>query len=249
MANTPQTGLIQETNTYDNESMNFLRGMMKANAANLALMNPFQSGRHHFIFTKLPEFMVGMFPDHMTRFKHMIERFSTAFDGIQDMQAQYNEMAGGSSGNKFSYLTTVDDNFDEFTIRMPFDTHKLPLLETLELWITGMLDPVSNFTHYHGWLEQNPNMDPSIEHEVAEGIYILLDRAGRPLRSCMLYGIRPTKAHKGQLNSEKNSHDAQQVDLTFKGIKREGVEINRLAKEMVEKLTIAKNYLDTKIEE
>lgn len=235
--------MIKNTGTFEAENANLLRGIMKADAASLALMNPFQSGRHYFVFTRMPEFMQKAFPTETTRFKALVERFSTAFDGIQDMQAQYGEVNGGSSMNKFSYLTAVEDNFDEFTIRMPYDTNTLDILNYLELWLVGMFDPATTFTHYHGKLDEFSD-GPSLQHEVAEGIYILLDRARRPIRAAAIYGIMPTKSHKGQLNSEKGSYDAQQIDLSMKGIKREGYHVNKKAEAILKTITTAINYMN-----
>ena len=236
----------KETKLFDHSQSNLVRGILRGNYDNLLFMSPFQSGRHFFIFLKMPSFMEAAFPEDTKRFKNIIEKFQTKFEGINDMTANFGEMDGGSASNKMSYITKTEMQFDEFTVGVPYDLHKLPLLEYLELWISGMSDPITDFTHYHGKLGDSRCPEPNIAYEVAEAIYILLDRGGRPLRSAMIYGIMPTKAHSSQLNSDKNNTEAQTLDLTFKGILRMSPDINALAMQVSNAIIFTKNYLEYK---
>ncbi|MGL5711495.1 MAG: hypothetical protein ACRCX2_00630 [Paraclostridium sp.] len=246
---TPGSGFEETKATFDDSQTNFIRGIMRPNYQNLLNMSPFQPGRFYFIFTKMPTFMESIDPDGTKRFQNIVEKYQTGFQGLNDMQANFGDIQTGTPSSKFSYVTTVDMQFDEFTVNIPHDLSKLPLLSYLEMWMTGVYDPMTGLTHYHGDLEANPGKYPegaNLGYEVAEGLYIALDRAGKPVRSMMIYGIQPTKGHHSQLNSEKGTHDAQAVELSFKGILRMSADINRIAKSFCDSIKFTKNYLEFK---
>ena len=246
MAIYPQSGLARETALMDHSQTNFVRGIMRGNYSNLFYMSPFQSGRHHFIFLKMASFMEAKFPELTKTFKNIVEKFQTKFEGIQDMSANFGEMEGGSASNKLSYVTNVEQQFEEFTIGVPYDLHRLPLLEYLELWLSGISDPITKITHYHGLMGSSQFPTPNIAYEVAEALYILTDRGGIPIRAGMIYGIIPAKAHDGQLNSDKTNTEAQQLDLTFRGIWRSSADINNLSLQVVKGIKMTVNYLEYK---
>lgn len=243
MAITTQTGLRSVTRQFSDADL--FRGILKLDDGNIAQFDPKVGGYATFYWTKMPPFMLMADKDLTTRFKNLTEKGATSFDGINDLTVSTEDVTGGIAGNSFKVVSNSKDEFDTFTIKV-YELQGAPIREAIEFWLTGVRDPKSGYSHYHGVVEQIEGGYCARNH-TAELVYIETDSTGLDIGveyACLITNIMPTKVPKSHLNMTHGEHGVVQYDLEFTGVKYESKTINEQAKAILKANFKVEKYLE-----
>lgn len=243
MATTTQSNIKSVTRQFADAEL--FRGIIKLDDGNIAQFDPKVGGYALFFWTKMPPFMVLANNDLTKRFKNLTEKGATAFEGIQDLQVNTEDVTGGIAGNTFKVVSNSKDEFDTFTIKV-YELQGAPIREAIEFWLTGVRDPKSGFAHYQGVVSKIEGGYCARNH-TAELLYVETDPTGLSTGveyACLITNIMPTKVPKSHLNFTHGDHGIVQYDLEFTGVKYESATINSQAKVIIEKNTKIEKYLE-----
>lgn len=237
-------GLKSNDNSF--AASDLFRGLMRVDGDNLALLNPYIPGKGFFIWTKLPRFM-ELYDSGLTeQFKNLTEKLFMGFDGIADWSVQGEEVGNGTSGGKFTNVTRVNDEFNNFSIKLPMELSGSPLRGFMDLWLHGIADPKTGTCTYLGYADSIEGGVNPVNHS-GEAIYMTTDPSESVLGlefACMICAIQPDKSPRGHLNTTVGDTGIPQVDLSFTGVKYESPAINRMAGDFLDKLGHVQNYLE-----
>ena len=242
---TQSGGLRNVTKEFDD--VDLFRGMLKLDNGNIAQYDFMQGGYGVFYWITMPTFMELGNKSLVDRFRNLTEKGATSFDGIQDMQANTEDITGGIAGNTFKQMTNMRDEFDSFTIKV-YELQGSPIREAIEYWLTGIRDPKTGYATYHG-LVDTIDGGYSAKNHTGEIIYIVTDPSGSANGieyACMITNVLPTKVPKSHLNMSHGDHPVVSFDLEFTGVKYESTWINEQAKVILQKKRTIEHYLDFK---
>lgn len=219
----------------------FLTGI-DVSTKNIDQFDPLRGGFARIFIVRLPRFMVLMDQDRAKRFKHLIEFGFTRVDGIGDATLETEDITGGYTGNKFAVPSITRDQIDEFTISC-YEFSGSPIREFIDTWMTGISDPLTGISHYHGMISADCQFKAS--NHVMELIYVVTDPTGWNIEySCMISNMMPKSVKKGHFNYESGSHPAVSLDLNFTASKYESPQINEVAAALMNKYRILQDYLN-----
>ena len=240
---TLQTNIKQPSDKITQYSL-FLGGL-NTKAGVIEQYSPLRTGYARIFFVKMPVFMNKIFPNKTKNFKHMLEYGFVGIDGIQNTTLEFEQVTGGYNARSFDVPSTARDETTEVTIRL-YEFTGSPVREYTEMWISGISDPVTGIGHYHGAIGQDGIVYNQANH-VAEAIYVQTDPTGREdgiEYACLLTNMIPKNVKKDHFNYESGQHPVVQVDVPFTCVKYESPQINTIAKQLITKYKILRNFLD-----
>lgn len=245
MADIPtlQSNIKQYTKDMTKYSL-FLGGLNVKNKA-LEQYSPLKTGYARLFLTKMPVFMDKIVPTKTKNFKHLMEYGFVGVDGIQNTTMEFEQVTGGYSGRSFDVATVSKDETNEITVKL-YEFAGSPVREYIDLWISGISDQHTGIGHYHGALEADPNLDYAQCNHTMEAIYVQTDPTGRSNSieyACLLTNMMPKTVKKDHFNYEAGQHSIVQVDLPFTAVKYESPQINTIAKALIAKYAILRDYL------
>lgn len=222
----------------------FLGGLNVKSAA-LQQYTPLRTGYARIFFVKMPVFMKQLFATKTTNFKHMLEYGFVGVDGIQNTTLEFESMTGGYAGRSFDVAGTAKDETNEVTVKL-YEFSGSPVREYTDMWISGISDPNTGIGHYHGAIGL-AGITYNQAFHTAEAIYVQTDPTGRSDAveyACLLTNMIPKNVKKDHFNYESGSHPVVQVDVPFTCTKYESPQINIIAKLLIDKYMILRDYLD-----
>jgi hypothetical protein len=238
---TIQTGIKQNTKDFGEYGL-FLGGL-DVSSRNIDQFDPLREGYSRIFVMKLPRFMEERDGEMSRRFKHLIEFGFTRIDGIQDMNMDTEDITGGYVGAKFQIPNIVRDETDGVTIQV-YEFSGSPVREFMDTWMTGISDPLTGLSHYHGVLD-NEAMPYRASNHTMECIYVATDPTGnQPEYACMFANMMPKSVKKAHFNYSSGSHPAVQMDLEFTATKYESPQINEVANALLQKFKVLRDYLN-----
>ena len=241
---TLQSNIKQYTKDMTQYSL-FLGGLNVKNKA-LEQYSPLKTGYARIFFVKMPVFMEKIVPNKTKNFKHLMEYGFVGIDGIQNTTLEFEQITGGYSGRQFDVATTAKDETNEITIKL-YEFAGSPVREYTDLWISGIADPHTGMGHYHGAMDKDPTLTYSQANHTAEAIYVQTDPTGRETGieyACLLTNMMPKTVKKDHFNYEAGQHPIVQVDVPFTCVKYESPQINEIAKALIAKYKILRDYLE-----
>ena len=78
-------------------------GGLNVTRDSLLQYDPLKTGFGRIFMIRTPIFVNNKIPDKMRKFKHVLEYANTAITGMDNIDVQTNEMAGGYSGKKVAW--------------------------------------------------------------------------------------------------------------------------------------------------
>jgi hypothetical protein len=100
--------------------------------------DPAYTGYVHIFVVRVPEVLVKhdtvFGTNHGKNFKAIFERTSTSFSGIPELTVNYVDQVHGFADRKVPHATTIESNFDTFTVRC-LEFKKLPVYNMLQEWM------------------------------------------------------------------------------------------------------------------
>lgn len=231
-------------NTKDFHEYSLFMGGLDVTAKNIDQLDPLRTNFVRIFITRLPRFMTKMDMDACKRFKHLCEMGFVGIDGIQNTTMDTEEVTGGYAGNRFKIPGVVKDDTDSVTIKL-YEFSGSPIREFIDTWMTGISDPLTGLSHYHGYISDTCTFKAS--NHTMEMFYVATDPTGREdgiEYACMFANMMPTEVKKDHFNFEPGSHPAVQIDVPFTANRYESPQINEIAKALLAKYKILRDYLN-----
>lgn len=241
-----------KNNTTDMTGYSLFLGGLNVKRAALEQYDVLKSGKGRIFFTKMPYFMKELMPQASKNFKHVIEYGFMNIDGIQDLQMEFDQITGGYAGRSFEIPTIMKDDTNQISIKV-LEFSGSPMREFLEMWMTGVSDPNSGFSHYHGkgipqtkgGVLQRPEIEVCQANHTGEMFYVQTDSTGFNVEfASMLCNVFPKVSPRAHLNQESGTANHVEMDLQFTCTQYCSPDINAVAQLLLNKYRVLYNYLD-----
>lgn len=247
-----------KNNKTDMTGYSLFLGGLNVKRAALEQYNVLKTGKGRIFLTKMPFFMKALMPEATKNFKHVIEYGFMDIQGIQDLTMEFDSITGGYAGRSFEIPTILKDETNEITIKV-LEFAGSPMREYLEMWMTGVSDPNSGFTHYHGLAIPQPNengngfKDPEVEvsqaNHTMEAFYVMTDQTGYNIEfACMLCNMFPKTSARNHFNHTSGEMAHVELEIAFTCTMYTSPDINAVAQLLLNKYRVLYNFLDFKSE-
>lgn len=248
--NTIQSGIRQHVNQDLTKYALFMGG---TNVTHDALLNydPLIGGFYRLFMVRKPMFLTKNIPDKLMKFKHILEYGNTGIQGINDVTVNTQSYQGGYTGKSFDIPTHATDDTNRFTVNV-YEFSGSPVREVLHTWINGTTDLMTGLTHYNGIADPDATSDNGANkmralqaNQTAEFIYVVTDRTGKSVEyACLIANAFPLGLNTDVFNSTQGSHDIIESNIEFTATKYESIQINAVAKKLLDKHKILANSLN-----
>lgn len=229
-------------NTKDFSMYSLFVGGLDISVKNIDQLDPLRTGYNRIFITRLPRFMESMDLDASKRFKHLVELGFVGIDGLGNTTMETEDITGGYAGNKFQIPSIMRDETEQVTIKV-YEFSGSPIREYIDTWSTGITDPLTGLSHYHGMISET--MEYKASNHVMEIFHVSTDPTGINIEyACLTCNMFPKDVAKQHFNFEPASHPAVQVDLNFTATRYESPQINEIAAALLDKYKILRDYLD-----
>ena len=244
-----------KNNKTDMTGYSLFLGGLNVKRAALEQYNVLKTGKGRIFLTKMPYFMKELMPQATKNFKHVIEYGFMDIQGIQDLTMEFDSITGGYAGRTFEIPTILKDETNEITIKI-LEFAGSPMREYIEMWQTGVSDPNSGFTHYHGLAIpqqdnngnfQNAKVEVSQANHTMEAFYVMTDQTGFNIEfACMLCNMFPKTSARSHFNQTAGEMAHVELEIAFTCTMYTSPDINAVAQLLLNKYRVLYNYLDFK---
>ena len=244
-----------KNNSTDMTGYSLFLGGLNVKRAALEQYNVLKTGKGRIFLTKMPYFMKELMPEATKNFKHVIEYGFMNIDGIQDLTMEFDSITGGYAGRTFEIPTILKDETNEITVKV-LEFAGSPMREYLEMWMSGVSDPNSGFTHYHGLaipqanaagVMQPAKVEVSQANHTAEAFYVTTDATGFGIEfACMLCNMFPKTSARAHFNQAPGESQHVELDIAFTCTMYTSPDINAVAQLLLNQYRVLYNYLDFK---
>ena len=244
-----------KNNTTDMTGYSLFLGGLNVKRAALEQYNVLKTGKGRIFLTKMPFFMKELMPEATKNFKHVIEYGFMDIQGIQDLTMEFDSITGGYAGRTFEIPTILKDETNEITIKI-LEFAGSPMREYIEMWQTGVSDPNSGFTHYHGkaipqtnanGVMQKAEIEVSQSNHTMEAFYVMTDQTGFNIEfACMLCNMFPKTSARSHFNQSSGEMQHVELEIAFTCTMYTSPDINAVAQLLLNKYRVLYNYLDFK---
>lgn len=235
---------IKNNRSSSMRNYSFWMGGLNVKNSALAQYTPQKTGYGRIFLVRMPAFLAKMVPERTKNFKHMIEYGFTNLSGLGNTTLNFEQMTGGYVGRQMDVASVAQDETNEVTLQV-YESTGSPIREYLDLWVNGISDQNTGIAHYQGAIQQGMSYRQS--NHTMEAIYVSTDPTGRSdgiEYACMLANMMPKQVRKDQFNYESGQHQNVQLDIPFSCVKYESIQINTIAKALVAKYAVLRNYID-----
>ena len=224
----------------------WLGGTDTTNAA-LAQYDLLRTGYGRLFILRMPAFVEFLLEDETRVFKHMLEFGNVGISGIQGYTAEFASVTAGYVGNTVAIPTGVKDDTNSITIRI-YETQGSLIRTYIDFWLTGVSDPYTGLSHYHGARDVDENSSSYVlsqANHTMEALYVATDPTGEQAEYvCLLTNMFPRSSDHSHFEYEPGSHDLVQLSLEFTCTKYMSAQINYIGTVALNKFAILKNYLN-----
>ena len=242
-----------KNNTTDMTGYSLFLGGLNVKRAALEQYNVLKTGKGRIFLTKMPFFMKELMPEATKNFKHVIEYGFMDIQGIQDLTMEFDSITGGYAGRTFEIPTILKDETNEITIKI-LEFAGSPMREYIEMWQTGVSDPNSGFTHYHGkaipqtnanGVMQPAEIEVSQSNHTMEAFYVMTDQTGFNIEfACMLCNMFPKTSARSHFNQTSGEMQHVELEIAFTCTMYTSPDINAVSQLLLNKYRVLYNYLD-----
>lgn len=237
-----------KNNSSDMTKYSLFLGGLNAKRAALEQYDVLKRGKGRIFFTKMPYFMKELMPNASKNFKHIIEYGFMSISGINNLTMDVDAITGGYAGRTFELPTILKDETNSLNIKV-LEFSGSPVREYLEMWMTGVSDPNSGFTHYHGLAIPDSSGQVKVEvsqaNQTGEMIYVQTDATGFNVEfASMLCNVFPKTSPRDHFNQESGQAEHVELDLEFTCTQYCSPDINAVAQLLLNRYRVLYNYLD-----
>ena len=244
-----------KNNKTDMTGYSLFLGGLNVKRSALEQYNVLKTGKGRIFLTKMPYFMKELMPKATSNFKHVIEYGFMDIQGIQDLTMEFDSITGGYAGRSFEIPTILKDETNEITVKI-LEFAGSPMREYIEMWQTGVSDPNSGFTHYHGLAipqkDANgnfkaPKVEVSQSNHTMEAFYVMTDQTGYNIEfACMLCNMFPKTSTRSHFNQTAGEMAHVELEIAFTCTMYTSPDINAVAQLLLNRYRVLYNYLDFK---
>ena len=241
MGETIQSGInkLKAANTMTKYAL-FLAGTNVTNEV-LKQYDPLKTGYGRLFMVRKPTFLINDYGNELKNFKHILEYGNTAISGLSDISVNFAQITGGYVGKSFEVPTHATDNTTQFSVTV-YEFSGSPVRELLHLWINGSHDLLTGLKTYNG---ADSKIERCLANETAEFIYVSTDDTGENVEyACMLANCFPDSINLDVFNYQSGTHDLVSTQINFHCIKYESIQINKVAKKLIDKFRCMTNSLN-----
>lgn len=245
LVTTLRTNLRANDNTITNKG--YWLGGTDATRDSLQQYDLLRRGYGRLFILKMPYFVEQLLPDASKKFKHLLEFANVGVDGIAGYSVEFGSVTAGYAGNTIEIPTNAKDDTNSITVKL-YETSGSLIRTYVDFWITGVADPYTGLSHYHGARELvagGSSILCSQANQTMEALYVATDQSGTQVEyACLLSNMFPKASNHDHFNYEPGSHDLVDMSIEFTAIKYMSAQINALGKAAIDKYQILKNYLN-----
>ena len=208
--------------------------------------DPLKTGYGRLFMVRRPVFLEGTNSEKLTNFKHILEYGNTAIQGLTDITVNFAQITGGYVGRSFEVPTHATDGMTTFTVTV-YEMSGSPIRELLHSWINGSHDLMSGLKHYNGLDDDKTDgkLPRILANETAEFIYVSTDDTGEEVEyACLLANCFPGGLNTDAFNYSSGEHNLVTTDIEFHCVKYESIQINKVAKQLLNKFKCLSNSLN-----
>ena len=231
-------------NSKDFKDFSMFMGGLDVTSKNIDQLDPLRTNYVRIFITRTPRFMEKLDLEGTKRWKHYMEMGFIGIDGIANTTMDTEEVTGGYAGNKFKVPNVVKDETDQVTLKV-YELTGSPVREFIDTWITGIADPLTGLAHYHGYISEECEFKAS--NHTMEMFYVATDPTGRETcieYACLFANMMPLEVKKDHFNYESGTHPVVQLDIPFTANRYESPQINEIARALLAKYRILRDYLN-----
>jgi len=243
MAATTATTLQSNIKNFTDEDMKdyalFLGGTNVTNEV-LRHYDPLKTGYGRLFMVRKPVWVAKYAKTELNMFKHILEYGNTSVTGLQDIAVNFNSITGGYVGKSFEIPSYATDDTTEFTVQV-YEFSGSPIRNLLHTWINGTTDLLTGLATYNG-----VNDIKRIQaNQTAEFIYVSTDNTGEQIEyACLLANCFPKNISLDNFNYNSGEHNLVELSINFTTTKYESIQINAVAKALLEKYKVLGNSLN-----
>lgn len=207
-----------------------------------------RSGYGRIFITQMPQYVEELLPTASDKVKHLLQFANVGIDGIQGYSVDFASVTAGYSGNTVEIPTNSKDDTTSVTIKI-YETSSALIRSYIDFWITGVVDPYTGLSHYHGAmdLEKTSINYVSQSYQTMEAIYVATDPTGEEVQyACLLANMFPKSSDHSNYVYEPGSHDLVQLSLEFTAMKYMSPQITQVGRALLDNYKILKNYQNFK---
>ena len=243
---TMQSNIAQFDATNIGNYSLFLGGLDTTHES-LKQYDPLRTGYGRIFFVRMPFFMECLMPTATKGVKHMLEYGNTGVTGLGNTTLDFEQFTGGYAGKSFDIPTVAKDETTEITIQL-YEFAGSPIREYMEMWISGISDPNTGLATLHNArTDSGARVKYTQANITAEAFYVHTGPTGRAddiQYSCFLTNMMPKQATKDHFEYTSGDHKIVQISQTFTCVKYESAQINTVAKALIKKYVILRDFLD-----
>lgn len=208
-----------------------------------------RTGYGRIFIVQMPKYMNQILPDSTKKVKHLLEFANVGIDGIQGYSVDFSSLTAGYSGNTIEIPTNAKDDTSSISLKI-YETSTHLIRSYIDTWITGVIDPYTGLTHYHGAMKAKDTSTKYVSQSfhTMEAIYVATDPTGTQVKyACLLANMFPKASDHAPLGSvDPGSHDLMQISIDFTANKYMSPQITSIGQNLVNNQAILKNYLNFK---
>lgn len=236
---------IKANNTIITNQAYWLGGTNVNNSA-LQQYDLLRTGYGRLFVLRMPLFVQTLLPDSTKKFKHLLEYANVGIDGISGYSVETASLTAGYAGNSVELPMNVKDDTNSVTIKV-YETAGSLIRTYIDFWLSGIGDPYTGLSHYHGARDMEPSLVASQANQTMECLYVATDQTGESDNieyACLLTNMFPKGSNHDHFNYEPGSHDLVNLSLEFNATKYMSAQINELGKAALKNYEILRNYLN-----
>lgn len=197
----------------------------KMNTQNLNF-DPLVTGYAFIVWTKLPFWVEGTYPD----FAHMTQKNFKAFEGLSDIELQTQQYAHTFNGNIYEYATSITKGNTNFSLRhQEFSGN--PIKNYYQYWVTGIRDVETDVALY----PRAFNCEYAAKNHTGELLYIMTRPDANNVKNhniefaAYYTAVMPLRVPISHLNYTQGEHNSQEIEINFVGDLHIGPEVDDFA--------------------
>ena len=237
--------------TYSNSITDYALFLGGTNVAHdvLEQYDPLKTGYARLFMVRQPIWVAEYFKNtpKMNKFKHILEYGNVSVSGLSDISVQTNQITGGYVGKSFEIPSYASDDTSSLSVQV-YEYSGSPIREVLHEWINGSTDLMSGLTHYNGLLadtSSDAKLIANQANQTAEFIYVVTDCTGMNVEyACMFANCFPKNIPLDPFNYSSGQHDLVETTIEFTATKYESIQINQIAKRLIDKYKVLTNSLN-----
>ena len=244
LRSTLQTNIKSNHTAITNEAY-WLGGTNVTNPA-LHQYDLLRTGYGRLFVLRMPLFVQTLLPDSTKKFKHLLEYANVGISGISGLTADTTSLTVGYAGNSIELPMNVKDETNAITINI-YETAGSLIRTYLDFWLSGIGDPYTGLSHYHGARDVDSSLVASQANQTMECLYVATDQTGESDNieyACLLTNMFPKQSNHDHFNYESGQHDLVNMSLEFSAVKYMSSHINELGKTALKNYEILRNYLN-----